>query len=196
MKRKTRTKDKIHYVFTLQFLFLPQKEKKKKEKMKNIRKIQRQIVWKPPHVVTSLCLHLTNADARYLEQLSVKSGLYGIQFINALKHIPKWDLHPFKVIGFFLHHLKTSENLEFSVFWGRERGKMWKQNLFISDLGVGTIWTFISNLCSFFITLNPSRLVPSYWNKTYTYFFTLLCSISKAFIKPFEAHQRSVKIKA
>ena len=162
--------------------------------MKN-RKIQRQIVWKPLHVVTSLCLHLTNADARYLEQLSVKSGLYGIQFINALKHIPKWDLHPFKVIGFFLHHLKTSENLEFSVFWGRERGKMWKQNLFISDLGVGTIWTFISNLCSFFITLNPSRLVPSYWNKTYTYFFTLLCSISKAFIKPFEAHQRSVKIK-
>ena len=89
--------------------------------MKNIRKIQRQIVWKPPHVVTSLCLHLTNADARYLEQLSVKSGLYGIQFINALKHIPKWDLHPFKVIGFFLHHLKTSENLEFSVVEKEEK---------------------------------------------------------------------------
>ena len=114
-------------VFALQFLFLPQKEKKKKEKMKNIRKIQRQIVWKPPYVVTSLCLHLINADTRYLDQLSLKSGLYGIQFINASKHIPKWDLHPFKVIGFFLHPLKTSENLEFSVvFWGIERGKMWK----------------------------------------------------------------------
>ena len=122
--------------------------------------------------------------------------MYGIQFINASKHIPKWDLHPFKVIGFFLHPLKISENLEFSVvFWGIERGKMWKQNLFISELGVGTIGTFISGLCSFFITLNPSRLVRSYWNKTYTFIFTLLCSISKAFIKPFEAYQRSVKIK-
>ena len=157
MKTKTRTKDKIHYVFTLQFLFLPQKEKKKKEKMKNIRKIQRQIVWKPPHVVTSLCLHLTNADARYLEQLSVKSGLYGIQFINALKHIPKWDLHPFKVIGFFLHHLKTSENLEFSVFWGRERGKMWKQNC----LSLTWEWGQFGHLFQTYVLFSSLLILPA-----------------------------------